>query len=133
MTNFIMIKQGDIVLVDFGESYGSEQGGVRPAMIIQNNKGNFYSPTTQVVPITSEFKKPMITHVELQPEATGLIKKSTALIEQTRTIDKGRIIKRIGKADENVMRQVARALTASFSLVYNINMNSYQMAEMAYC
>lgn len=132
MTN-VFIRQGDIVLVDFGESYGCEQGGVRPAMIVQNNKGNFYSPTTQVVPITSEQKKPMVTHVELEAKTTGLTRNSTALVEQMRTIDKGRIIKRIGKADERVMQQIAFALTASFSLVYNISMNNYQMTEMAYC
>ena len=91
-------KRGDILLVNFGETIGSEQGGTRPALIIQNDKGNLYSTILQVAPITSQQKKDMPTHMTLD-ESCGLKCKSTVLFEQSRAIDKQRVIKFIGHVD----------------------------------
>lgn len=93
----IFVQRGDIVLVDFGEGFYSEQGGVRPALVIQNNTGNRFSPTTIVAPITAEIKNDIPTHYILYPtRQNGLSKRSTILFEQIRVIDKRRIIKKLG-------------------------------------
>lgn len=121
MTNTIRIMRGDIILVDFGEQIGSEQSGVRPALVIQNNKGNEVSPTIIVCAITSQTKRKLPTHVELIPdEINGLTKKSTVLVEQTRTVDRERIIKKCGWVDGKFLaEQVNKALTISLGLLYN--------------
>lgn len=90
-----MISRGDILIVDFGTATGSEQGGIRPAVVIQNDKGNTYSPTLLVAPITSRMKKPMPTHMNVGTEC-GLMTESTILYEQTRVIDKSRVLKEVG-------------------------------------
>ena len=88
------VYRGEVYLVDFGIGYGSEQGGVRPAVIVQNNIGNKYSPTTIVVPVTSRQTKAHIpTHVRVK--GACLTKKSLALTEQVATIDKRRIIRKM--------------------------------------
>ena len=94
----IDVKWGDICYVDFGKNEGSEQNGIRPAIIIQNDKGNTYSPTTIVASITSQEKKYLPTHVTVKPYQSGLEKISTIMFEQIRTIDKSRII---SKANSN--------------------------------
>lgn len=121
MTNEIKIRRGDIILIDFGEQVGSEQSGVRPALVIQNNKGNEVSPTIIVCAITSQTKRKLPTHVELIPNDTnGLTKKSTVLVEQTRTVDRERIIKKCGWVDGKFLaEQVNKALTISLGLLYN--------------
>lgn len=123
MTNEIKIRRGDIILIDFGEQVGSEQSGVRPALVIQNNKGNEVSPTIIVCAITSQTKRKLPTHVELIPNDTnGLTKKSTVLVEQTRTVDRERIIKKCGWVDAKFLaEQVNKALTISLGLLYNNN------------
>ena len=88
----IDVKWGDICYVDFGENEGSEQNGIRPAIIIQNDIGNAYSPTTIVASITSQKKKHLPTHVVINPCQSGLKKISTIMFEQIRTIDKSRIV-----------------------------------------
>mgnify|MGYP002519277531 CR=1 FL=1 len=94
-----MIQRGEIYLVNLTKNVGSEQGGIRPAVIIQNDKGNQYSPTTVVCPITSKQKKNNIpTHVELLPE-DGVSKPSTVLCEQPMTIDKSLLMKCLGRVE----------------------------------
>lgn len=113
------IKWGDVVYVDFTDnSRNSEQNGIRPAIIIQNDKGNEHAPTTIVAPITSQEKKPMPTHVMVKPYQSGLNKVSTIMCEQIRTIDKSRIISKVGHIDtEWLIEKIKRSLTISFNLV----------------
>lgn len=91
------MKRGEIYLVDFGkENVGVEQSGVRPAVIVQNNIGNKYSPATLICPLTSQNKTPLPTHVQLST-ADGVAVPSTVLCEQSRVIDKQRIVKKLGE------------------------------------
>lgn len=110
-------KKGDIVWVDLGDVIGSEQGGTRPAVIIQNNLGNKVSPCVIVGVITSQEKKDMPTHVEVSPDyESGLYKPSTVLLEQIRTIDKKRILKRAGQIGESMIQCINKALCVSLGL-----------------
>ncbi len=93
----ITVLRGEIYLADLSERVGSEQGGVRPVVVMQNNKGNKHSPTTIVCPLTSKKKKMNETHVLLTPDDCGVIMNSTVLCEQIITIDKSRIKTRLGK------------------------------------
>lgn len=92
-----MIHRGEIYLVDLSQTIGSEQGGIRPAIIVQNEAGNMYSPTTIVCPLTSKSKTNIPTHVSLTPEDCGIIKNSTVLCEQVRAISKERLKKKLGE------------------------------------
>jgi mRNA interferase MazF len=92
-----MLHRGEIYLIDLSNQVGSEQSGVRPAIIVQNEIGNMYSPTTIIVPLTSKTKSMAATHVALTPEDAGVLKDSTALCEQVRVIDKTRIQKKLGE------------------------------------
>lgn len=110
-------KRGDIVWVDFGETDEGEQGGIRPAVIIQNNVGNKYSPCVIVAPITSKSKKPMGTHVGIKPDDTvGLTKPSIILTEQINTVNKKKIIKKAGQISENMVKCINRAICFSLAL-----------------
>lgn len=97
------IRQGDIYLTDLSGYVGSEQSGLRPAVIVQNDIGNRYSPTTIVVPLTSKQKPSLPTHTILTPGDCGIKEKSVALCEQLRVIDKSRLKKRLGRI-ENVKK-----------------------------
>lgn len=109
----IMIKRGEIYYADLSPVVGSEQGGVRPVLIVQNDLGNKYSPTVIVGAITSKLDKAKLpTHVELT-EATGLERHSVLLLEQLRTIDKTRLKTRVGEASADTMRKVNNALMVS--------------------
>lgn len=88
-------KRGDIVLADLGKTIGSEQGGIRPVLVIQNDVGNKHSPTIIVAPITSKQKRYLPTHIKIGTEC-GLEAPSIALFEQTKTIDKCRVLKQLG-------------------------------------
>ncbi|MDO8459816.1 MAG: type II toxin-antitoxin system PemK/MazF family toxin [Nanoarchaeota archaeon] len=111
------IKRGDIVLVNFEPVRGSEQGGIRPSLIIQNDIFNKYSPTTIAAPITSKlFKKEYPTNVLIKKGDSKLSRDSTILFNQIKTIDKSRIIKRISSLDNLIMHQVDRSLRVSLSL-----------------
>lgn len=92
-----MVRRGEIYLIDLSNQIGSEQSGVRPAIVVQNETGNMYSPTTIICPLTSKTKTMAATHVELTTEDAGIIKDSTVLCEQVRVIDKTRIRKRLGE------------------------------------
>lgn len=112
------IKWGDVVYVDFGNGYGSEQGGIRPAVVLQNNKGNMYSPCTIVAPMTSsEIKNYVPTHITVLPtKDSGLKKTSIIMCEQMRTIDKRRILSKIGHLDSiSLADRIEKAIFVAFS------------------
>lgn len=107
------IKRGDIYYADLNPVVGSEQGGRRPVLVVQNDAGNEHSPTAVVVPITGKPRKnPLPTHVRL-PASCGLEKDSLALAEQVRSIDRSRLENRVGRAGESVMLEIGRALCVS--------------------
>lgn len=113
----MIVKRGEIYYADLSPVVGSEQGGVRPVMIIQNNVGNKYSPTVIVAAITSQINKAkMPTHIEIDAQGYGLSKDSVILLEQVRTLDKKRLKEKIGMADEAIMEKVNDALSISFGL-----------------
>lgn len=114
----VIVKRGDIYYADLSPVVGSEQGGVRPVLIIQNDIGNKYSPTVIATAITSQINKTkMPTHIELDANEYGLSKDSVVLAEQIRTIDKRRLKEKIGHLDEQLMNRVNEALEISFGLV----------------
>ncbi len=111
------IKRGEIVLAGLEPVKGSEQGGIRPVLIIQNDEGNKFSPTTIIVPITStKFTKEFPTNVTISKQESKLNNDSTVLMNQIRTIDKSRIIKKISSLDNFIMNKVDRALKISLAL-----------------
>ncbi len=114
----MIVKRGDIYYADLSPVVGSEQGGIRPVLIIQNDIGNKYSPTVIATAITSQINKAkMPTHIELDAHEYGLSKDSVVLAEQIRTIDKQRLKEKIGHLDEKLMSQVNEALEISFGLL----------------
>lgn len=113
----VEIKRGEIFLINLEPVKGSERGGIRPCLIIQNNISNRYSPTTIIAPITSKkFGKEFPTNITLLKSDSGLEKDSTILLNQITTVDKTRIIKRIGLLDELLMRKVNLAIKISLDL-----------------
>lgn len=111
------LKRGDIVLVNLDPIKGSEQGGVRPCLIIQNDYGNTYSPLTIIAPLTSkEFTKEFPTNVFVLKKDSKLDKDSTILLNQIRTIDKSRIIKKLSRLDNTIMQKVDLAIKISLGL-----------------
>lgn len=111
------VKRGDIFYADLSPVVGSEQGGVRPVLIIQNDTGNRHSPTVIAAAITSQMGKARLpTHISLTARAFGLPKDSIVLLEQIRTLDKTRLREHMGRVDEDVMRQVDTAIAVSFGL-----------------
>lgn len=112
-----IIKRGDIFYADLSPVIGSEQGGVRPVVIIQNDVGNKYSPTTIVAAITSQLNKAKLpTHVNVDAKGVPLPKNSVILLEQIRTIDKKRLREKIGKFNEDIMREIDRAMSVSLNI-----------------
>ena len=106
-----VVKRGEIYLADLNPVMGSEQGGIRPVVIIQNNVGNRFSPTIIVAAITAQIKKNIPTHAPLK--STGLPKDSIALLEQIRTIDKCRLIEYVGEVSKSEMSGIVEALRKS--------------------
>ena len=107
-----MIFKGDVYYADLNPVIGSEQGGIRPVVILQNDIGNKYSPTTIVAPMTTKSTTYVPMHVRLKE--SFLAKRSTLLLEQIRTIDKRRLIKKIGSLSENSMAEIAKLLDKNF-------------------
>lgn len=108
------MKRGEIYRADLDPVVGSEQGGVRPVLIIQNDISNLHSPTVIVAAITSQCKKTNLpTHVIINPEESGLVKPSIILLEQVRTLEKVRLQKKLGQVAPQVMERVDRALGIS--------------------
>jgi len=113
----LIIKRGEIYFAQLNPVIGSEQGGIRPVLVVQNDIGNQYSPTTIVLAITSQINKAKLpTHVELKAEKFGLDKDSVILGEQIRTIDKARLKQRIAFLDDELMAKVNQALEISVGL-----------------
>ena len=111
------VRRGDIYYADLSPVVGSEQGGMRPVLIVQNNVGNKHSPTVIAAAITSQIGKARLpTHIELSARTYGLSRDSVVLLEQVRTIDKRRLRERMGRLDEDLMDQVNTALSVSFGL-----------------
>ena len=117
---FIMmpnIRRGDIFYADLSPVVGSEQGGLRPVLIIQNDVGNRYSPTVIAAAITSRMGKTRLpTHIDIFADRVGLAKDSVILLEQIRTLDKRRLKEKMGHLDNAVMTQVNNAIAVSFGL-----------------
>lgn len=109
-----MIKRGDIYYADLNPVIGSEQGGVRPIVVLQNDVGNKYSPTVIAAATTSKLTKAKLpTHIELSKDTSPLPKNSVVLLEQIRTIDKSRIKEKIGELPPEIMHQIDDALLIS--------------------
>jgi len=114
----LQIKRGDIYYADLSPVIGSEQGGIRPVVVVQNDVGNKYSPTVIAAAITSKINKAKLpTHIEIDAENFGLPRDSVILTEQIRTIDKKRLREKIGKLDGEYMNKVNDALVISFGLI----------------
>ncbi|MBQ6684602.1 MAG: type II toxin-antitoxin system PemK/MazF family toxin [Firmicutes bacterium] len=114
----MVVKKGDIFFADLSPVIGSEQGGVRPVIVIQNDIGNKYSPTVIVAAITSQINKAKLpTHVEIRAGEHGLNKDSVILLEQLRTVDKRRLRERIGRMDGDSMEKVNEALVISLGII----------------
>ena len=112
-----MVKRGDIFYADLSPVVGSEQGGMRPVLIVQNDTGNRHSPTVIAAAITSQMGKARLpTHIELSAQNYGLSRDSVILLEQIRTIDKSRLRERMGKLDNDTMTKVDNAIAVSFGL-----------------
>ena len=113
----VNIRRGDIYYADLSPVVGSEQGGVRPVLIVQNDVGNRFSPTVIAAAITSQRGKAKLpTHILLDSQTTGLSRDSIVLLEQVRTIDKHRLKERMGRLDSGSMGRVDQALSISFGL-----------------
>lgn len=111
------IKRGEIYYADLSPVVGSEQGGIRPVLIVQNDVGNRHSPTVIAAAITSQREKTKLpTHITLDAQRCGLAKDSIVLLEQVRTLDKKRLKERMGELDNSAMHKVDDALTVSFGL-----------------
>lgn len=114
----MVVKRGDLFYADLSPVVGSEQGGVRPVLVVQNDIGNKYSPTVIVAAITSQINKAKLpTHVEISASEYGLPKDSVILLEQIRTIDKRRLKEKIGYLSAETMKKVDEALEISFGLI----------------
>lgn len=114
----MIIRRGDIFYADLRPVVGSEQGGVRPVLIIQNDTGNRHSPTVICAAITSKMNKAKLpTHVEINAERYGIMKDSVILLEQVRTIDKSRLKEKVCHLDDEILKKINEALLISLSLI----------------
>ena len=115
------IRRGDIYYADLSPVIGSEQGGLRPVLIVQNDVGNKYSPTVIAAAITSRMSKAKLpTHIDIYAKDAGLARDSVVLLEQIRTIDKKRLKEKMGHLDDTAMNDVNNAISVSFGLGNNV-------------
>ncbi len=113
----MVVKRGDIFYADLSPVIGSEQGGTRPVLVVQNDIGNKFSPTVIIAAITSQINKAkMPTHIEISANDFGLAKDSVILLEQIRTIDKRRLKEKIGRLNDELLVKVDEALGISFGI-----------------
>ncbi|MDR1364030.1 MAG: type II toxin-antitoxin system PemK/MazF family toxin [Oscillospiraceae bacterium] len=112
----VQIKKGDIFYADLEPALGSEQGGVRPVLIVQNNVGNKFSPTVIAAAITSRQKGELPTHVPIKALGSGLLKDSVVLLEQIRTLDKRRLKTKLGAIDSMSLGRINEGLSVSLGL-----------------
>ena len=116
----MFVKRGEIYYADLSPVVGSEQGGMRPVLIVQNDVGNRHSPTVIAAAITRQKDKSRLpTHISINADRCGLAKDSIVLLEQVRTLDKQRLKERMGELDEGAMNKVDNALSVSFGLSGN--------------
>ena len=116
----MIVHRGDIYYADLSPVVGSEQGGVRPVLIVQNDVGNKFSPTVIAAAITSQKDKANLpTHIAVDAQDSGLMKDSIILLEQVRTLDKKRLRERMGHVEEQVMEKVDTAIAVSFGLPHD--------------
>lgn len=114
LSEILMVKRGELYYADLSPVIGSEQGGVRPVLVVQNDVGNKYSPTIIAAAVTSKIDKAKLpTHIELSAREYGLSKDSVVLLEQIRTLDKTRLKERIGQVSADKMRKINEALLVS--------------------
>lgn len=114
---YMQIHRGDIFYADLSPVIGSEQGGLRPVLIIQNDVGNKYSPTVIAAAITSRLGKTKLpTHIDIYADQVGLVKDSVILLEQVRTLDKRRLKEKMGHLEGEIMQKVNDAISISFGL-----------------
>jgi len=114
----MLLRRGDILYADLSPVIGSEQGGLRPVLIVQNDIGNKYSPTVIVAAITSQINKAKLpTHIEISAEEYGLTKDSVVLLEQVRTIDKKRLKEKVGHINDDLVPSINEALSISLGLL----------------
>ena len=127
------IRRGDIYYADLSPVIGSEQGGLRPVLIVQNDVGNRYSPTVIAAAITSKLSKAKLpTHIDVYAEKVGLAKDSVILLEQIRTIDKKRLKEKMGHLDDEIMHEVNDAITVSFGLAPDTSSSGYTVSTNPY-
>ena len=113
----MIVHRGEIYYADLSPVVGSEQGGVRPVLIVQNDVGNKFSPTVIAAAITSQKSKADLpTHISVDAQGSGLLKDSIVLLEQVRTLDKHRLREKMGRLDPDSMNRVDQALSISFGL-----------------
>ena len=122
-----VILRGDIYYADLNHTVGSEQGGMRPLVILQNNVGNRHSPTVIAAAITASPKKPLPTHASIG-HACGQMKESFVLLEQIRTIDRSRLREYVGRLDEQKMKKIDKALAISVGLI-SVPLHDTEMEE----
>ena len=126
------IKRGDIYYADLSPVVGSEQGGIRPVLIVQNDVGNRYSPTVIAAAITSKMGKTRLpTHIDIYADKAGLAKNSVVLLEQVRTLDKRRLKEKMGHLDEGAMSEINAAIAVSFGLGESVFAREYSSAYTA--
>jgi len=114
----LIVKRGDVYFADLSPVVGSEQGGVRPVLVIQNDIGNRFSPTVIIAAITAQIQKAKLpTHVEIDAKRYGFERDSVILLEQIRTIDKQRLTDKITHLDDEMMERVDEALQVSLGLI----------------
>ena len=119
-----MIRRGELYYADLSPVVGSEQGGIRPILIVQNDTGNKYSPTVIAAAVTSQINKAKLpTHIEINAHEFGLSKDSVILLEQIRTLDKRRLKERIGELSQTTMKRVNTALLISLGFGETLNNN----------
>ena len=119
------VKRGDIFYADLSPVVGSEQGGVRPVLIVQNDVGNKFSPTVIAAAITSQkYKTDLPTHIKVDADGSGLARDSIVLLEQVRTLDKRRLKERMGNLESRDMQRVDRALSVSLGISAMGSINS---------
>ena len=112
------VKRGDIFYADLSPVVGSEQGGIRPVLIVQNDVGNKFSPTVIAAAITSQkYKTDLPTHIKVDADGSGLARDSIVLLEQVRTLDKRRLKERMGNLETRDMQRVDRALSVSLGIL----------------
>ena len=113
----MIVQRGEVYFADLSPVVGSEQGGVRPVLVIQNDIGNRFSPTVIVAAITAQIQKAKLpTHVEIKADKHGLERDSVILLEQIRTLDKQRLTDKITKLDSDTMKKINHALEISLGL-----------------